>query len=624
MASPEQRRRRPLARLLERFGNPLDWRAIDKTLIIQVIQAPIVFVFMLRARWLVDHPAEEPYFDRGTLAGVAWILRSSSVLSLLQIAIGLALRRGGLWERPYVYAVVVSWWLQYAALGYLHGLATTPLWAVLPLLGFYCLLLFDTRIAVTGIVTGVVVIFASTVAERAGLLPYAPMFRSWPEVNGRVAAPWLWSSMVWPVVTSGTAFVVFALILRVNQRQKAQLAEATRRIDADLGDAAAYVRSMLPPPLDGTRGIVAEWCFEPSAHLGGDAFTYAWLDEDHFAIALLDVCGHGVGSALHGISALHALRSRGLTGVDVTDPAAVATAMNKTFAMEQHHELYLTLWYGVFHRRTRRLRFVSGGHPPAILLTGPTREQARSIELGTRGPTVGVVDDAVYAAREVALEAFAELFVFSDGTFEIERPTGEAFEWSDFVRALREPAPAGLPKTRAMLRFVQAVGEREQLEDDFSLVRIEFGATDGSCPDEVKTPTRTIRLTGTDPDLGRVQDQLDELAQTHALAPAAVADVHVALDEALSNVVRHGFADRRPHEITVALTVETDELRVAIEDDGRSFNPLTAPRPDLDSPLEERRVGGLGVHLIRELMNRVHYERVSGRNRLTMVKRLRT
>lgn len=620
MASAEQRRGRPLARLLERFGNPLDWRDIDKTLIIQVIQAPIVFVFMLRARWLMDHPAEEPYFDRDTLAGVVWILRFSGVLSLLQIAIGLALRRRGLWERPYVYAVVVSWWLQYAALGYLHGLATTPLWAVFPLLGFYCLLLFDTRIAVTGIITGVVVILASTLAERAGLLPYAPMFRSWPEVNGRVAGPWLWSSMTWPVVASGTAFLVFALILRVNQRQKAQLAEATRRIDAELGDAAAYVRSMLPPPLDGARGIVAEWCFEPSAHLGGDAFTYGWLDDDHFAIALLDVCGHGVGSALHGISALHALRSRGLTGVDVTDPTAVAMAMNKTFAMEQHHELYLTLWYGVFHRRTRRLRFVSGGHPPAILLTGPSREQARSIELGTGGPTVGVVDDAVYAAREVALEAFAELFVFSDGTFEIERPTGEAFEWNDFVRVLREPAPTDLPKTRAILRLVQAVGGREQLEDDFSLVRIEFGAADGSGSDE--TRTRTIRLTGTDPDLGRVQDLLDELAQTHALGPESVADVHVALDEALSNVVRHGFADAEPHEITVVLTLATDELQVAIEDDGHSFNPLTAPRADLDSPLKERRVGGVGVHLIRELMDHVHYERVNSRNRLVMVKRL--
>jgi serine phosphatase RsbU (regulator of sigma subunit) len=114
------------------------------------------------------------------------------------------------------------------------------------------------------------------------------------------------------VVASGTAFVVFALILRVNQRQKAQLAEATRRIDADLGDAAAYVRSMLPPPLDGARGIVAEWCFEPSAHLGGDAFTYAWLDDDHFAIALFDVCGHGAARAARYPRCTR--RSRGLTG----------------------------------------------------------------------------------------------------------------------------------------------------------------------------------------------------------------------------------------------------------------------------------------------------------------------
>src|SRR5262249_45918739 len=111
--------------------------------------------------------------------------------------------------------------------------------------------------------------------------------------------------------------------------------------------------------------------------------------------------------------------------------------------------------------------------------------------------------------------------------------------------------------------------------------------------------------------------------QTHALGPESVADVHVALDEALSNVVRHGFADGEEHEIMVVLTLAVDELRMAIEDDGHSFNPLTAPRADLDSPLEERRVGGVGVYLILELMDHVHYERVNGRNRLVMVKRLR-
>jgi hypothetical protein len=291
MASAEQRRRRPLARLLERFGNPLDWRDIDKTLIIQVIQAPIVFVFMLRARWLMDHPVEEHTSIAIPSPGWSGYCAHLASCRCCRSPSGSRCDVEACGSARTSMPSSCPGGCSTAALGYLHGLATTPLWAVFPLLGFYCLLLFDTRIAITGIITGVVAIFASTIAERAGLLPYAPMFRSRPEVNGRVAAPWLWSSMPWPVVASGTAFLVFAHILRVNQRQKAELAEATHRIDADLGDAAAYVRSMLTPPLDGARGIVAEWCFEPSAHLGGDAFTYGWLDDDHFAIALLDVCG---------------------------------------------------------------------------------------------------------------------------------------------------------------------------------------------------------------------------------------------------------------------------------------------------------------------------------------------
>jgi hypothetical protein len=335
---------------------------------------------------------------------------------------------------------------------------------------------------------------------------------------------------------------------------------------------------MLPPPLDGARGSVAEWCFEPSAHLGGDAFTYAWLDDDHFAIALLDVCGHGVGSALHGMSALHALRSRGLTGVDVTDPAAVATAMNKAFAMEQHHELYLTLWYGVFHRRTRRLRFVSGGHPPAILLTGPSREQARSIELGTDGPTVGVVDDAVYAAQEVALEAFAELFVFSDGTFEIERPTGEACEWSDFVRALREPAPAGCQDPGDSP--LRAGGRRPRAARTTSRSSGSRSGSRTDRPDEVTTRTRTIRLTGTDP-ISAASGPARRLAQTHAIAPAAggrAAWRWTGVEQRRATRIRR----QGPHEIAVVLTLDR---RAARGDRGRRalVQPVDCapPRPGL-------------------------------------------
>ncbi|MCF7765196.1 MAG: response regulator [Verrucomicrobia bacterium] len=147
------------------------------------------------------------------------------------------------------------------------------------------------------------------------------------------------------------------------------LLKSQRQLAAELAEAAAYVQSILPKPLSGC--IEASWQFLPSARLGGDAFDCFWLDEDHFAIYLLDVCSHGVGAALLSVSVMNVLRSRALPDTDFHAPEAVLRALNEAFAMERHHNLYFTIWYGVFQRSSRRLTYASGGHPPALLLHGP-------------------------------------------------------------------------------------------------------------------------------------------------------------------------------------------------------------------------------------------------------------
>src|SRR5262249_58720385 len=106
-----------------------------------------------------------------------------------------------------------TWWIPYAVLAYLHGLATTPLWAILPSLGFFCLLLFGADLTIAGLLSLLGLTYATTIAERAGLIPYAPIFRELPLVDGRISDPWVWSSMIWPVAVSAVPFVVFSFLL---------------------------------------------------------------------------------------------------------------------------------------------------------------------------------------------------------------------------------------------------------------------------------------------------------------------------------------------------------------------------------------------------------------------------
>jgi anti-sigma regulatory factor (Ser/Thr protein kinase) len=121
-------------------------------------------------------------------------------------------------------------------------------------------------------------------------------------------------------------------------------------------------------------------------------------------------------------------------------------------------------------------------------------------------------------------------------------------------------------------------------------------------------------------ELDRVSQRLKEFAAHQRLDPQVRGDLDLALEEVLANIISYGYADDREHQITVGLEVRPGEVRVHVEDDGRPFDPLEAPEPDTTLPPDERPLGGLGIHLVRQLMDGVEYRRQGDRNRLTMRK----
>ena len=125
-------------------------------------------------------------------------------------------------------------------------------------------------------------------------------------------------------------------------------------------------------------------------------------------------------------------------------------------------------------------------------------------------------------------------------------------------------------------------------------------------------------------ELARVAGFLDRLGAERHLAPEVVADMQVALDEVLTNIAKYAYTDNAEHKIHICFRVLEDVLEAVIEDDGVPFNPLAIPAPDVSTPLRERRVGGVGIHFVRSLMDGVAYDRAGERNRLVLTKRLKT
>ena len=252
--------------------------------------------------------------------------------------------------------------------------------------------------------------------------------------------------------------------------------QVSQRILAkDVEQAAKYVFSLLPDKI--RRGpIVADWRFVPSAALGGDSFGYEWIDDDHFAFYLLDVSGHGVGAALLSVSALNALRSRSLPRTDFRQPGQVLTALNNAFPMEQHNGLFFTIWYGIYHRSTRRLAYAGGGHPPVLLLNGADRASATMLSLESQGPMVGAVEGLDFQTSEVVVDPYAVAMLYSDGAFEIERATdGSTWPFGEFVTYMT--TIVGDPVTPAMDQLIahaRALQGTDEFVDDLSMVELIF------------------------------------------------------------------------------------------------------------------------------------------------------
>jgi anti-sigma regulatory factor (Ser/Thr protein kinase) len=123
-------------------------------------------------------------------------------------------------------------------------------------------------------------------------------------------------------------------------------------------------------------------------------------------------------------------------------------------------------------------------------------------------------------------------------------------------------------------------------------------------------------------DLGKVENALrsfESFLASGMLAETTCYNALLSLEEAVTNVIKYAFADGREHGIEVVARLDPSEIVIEVSDDGREFDPVSAPPPDFDLPFEERPVGGLGIHLLRRLTSRMAYERAGGRNTLTLV-----
>ena len=237
---------------------------------------------------------------------------------------------------------------------------------------------------------------------------------------------------------------------------------------AELESAAAYLSSIMPGGLSGRVEVSSRYL--PSSELGGDCFNYVWLDDDHLAVYLIDVSGHGIEPALLSVSVHNLLRSGTLQPEILRDPAATLTELNRLFQMDRQHGHYFTIWYGVYQASERILRYAGAGAPPALVFVYAPGGATTVTRLPSTCPPIGLFPDTEFACQSYPVASGCRILVFSDGAFEIELAEGRQLSLDEFETLCGGRAGS----LDDLITELKSLTPTKAFDDDCSLIQLTF------------------------------------------------------------------------------------------------------------------------------------------------------
>ena len=352
---------------------------------------------------------------------------------------------------------------------------------------------------------------------------------------------------------------------------------------------------------------------------GGDYYDFLRVCPEAvppcMAVVVGDVSGHGIPSAL----VMAAARGQLHTLSDICmAPHERMGAINRVLSRDLDGTgRFLTLFYLQLTADSARVQWVRAGHDPAIRYT-PSRDVFG--ELHGEGLPLGVTEDYAYTTSGTTLEEGEVLVMATDGVWEARNADGEMFGKKRMLAIIRENAHKCAEDIRlAMMAAVESFQENGQ-EDDIAVVVVKKG-TGGT---SMARHSISFRMTNKENCFKCFQPKVEAFGTAHGLHPKIIFHLTLVLDELVTNIISYGYADFDEHPIDVTIVLEGDILTIRVEDDSEPFNILEAPEPELDVPLDERAkpVGGLGIHLIKNMVHRIHYQRENGKNVLTLCKNI--
>ena len=414
------------------------------------------------------------------------------------------------------------------------------------------------------------------------------------------------------VVCVGLLLVGFIISRASRNLERLRQTNAEKeRIASELRVASQIQQKMLPNGRMVLDNVEIFGSLVPAREVGGDLFDYFIRDEKlYFCIG--DVCGKGTPAAML-MASVHSLLYA--FTLNESNPARVIHAVNEVATQGNEECMFFTLFFGVLDLPTGRLRYCNAGHNAPFILG----DELMMLDCDPNLP-IGPFDDAEFSLQTITLSPGSTIFLYTDGLTEANNTEGQELGLertkevlTDCVERHLKPTDIVSTVTEAVHRF--AMGAEQS--DDLTMLAVHY------MPRQFESIlTETITLKNNVSDVPRLCSFQDSVYAKMNIEPSLAKKLRLAVEEAVVNVMEYAYSASRVGSIEVRMMTDGHLLKVMIIDMGAPFDPTTIAKADTTLSAKERKIGGLGIFLVREIMDSINYERVDDRNILTLTKKI--
>jgi len=358
----------------------------------------------------------------------------------------------------------------------------------------------------------------------------------------------------------------------------------------------------------------------PAKNIGGDFYDYFMIDEDHVAFLIADVSGKGVSAALFMMLAKALIRGNTTSWID--SPSDVLAKVNEQLCEKNDEMLFVTVWLGILTISTGVLTYANAGHEnPTIYRAGGGFRYRKE----KHSPPIGIIEDVSFENIEVKLSKGDMIFVYTDGITEARNINKEFYGDKRLLEALNKETSVSVDKiVKNVSDSINGFVSSSAQFDDITMLIFKYNGSN-SIEEYVDDKITSLKVQATLENLDQVLDFIKVKLEACECTKGVANQIYIAVEEIYVNIARYAYKDRIGMAVIKA-EIEEDPraLCVTFVDNGIKYNPLKREDPDVKLNASHRKIGGLGIFIVKKSMDYLYYEHRGGNNVFTIKKYLDT